>query len=55
MVNNYPSEVSYIFRYDLFSNRISFGMKKPFILTLEFDYFAISHNKILHLKEINIV
>ena len=30
-------------------------MKKLFILTLKFDYFAISQYRDLHLKEFNMV
>ena len=29
-------------------------MKKPHILTLEFDYFGISQYRALHIKEVNI-
>ena len=57
MIKNYQSDVPYNFKYDLFSNKLSFGDKKNqyILVAFEFDYFAIFLYRALYLREINLV
>lgn len=41
VLTNYPSELPYTFRYDLYSYKFSLSKKNPNILALKFEYFAI--------------
>ena len=55
MVNKIPVKFFLRFRYDFFSNGLSFGIENQYVIALEFYYFAISQYRALHLYKINIV
>ena len=38
----YQSDLPSIFKYDMFSNKLSFSNDKKYILALKFDYFDIA-------------
>ena len=50
MVKKYTSDLLYIFRYDLFSNKNHFVIKNN-----EFIYFALKFDKVYLKTELNIV